>query len=66
MDQEKKELNEEVNATNEPIEKENNKRNVFNIIIGIATLLIALLGATFAYFSATARSKEDDVNVKSA
>ena len=43
-----------------------NKSNTFNLIIGIATLLIALLGATFAYFSATARSKENDVSVKSA
>ena len=45
---------------------ENNKTNTFNLIIGIATLLIALLGATFAYFSATARSAENDVTVKSA
>ena len=46
--------------------QENNKNNVFNIVIGVSTLLIAILGATFAYFSATARSKENDVNVKSA
>lgn len=44
----------------------NNKTNTFNLVIGIATLLIAILGATFAYFSATARSKENDVTVKSA
>lgn len=44
----------------------NNTTNTFNLIIGIATLLIALLGATFAYFSATARSAENDVTVKSA
>lgn len=44
----------------------NNKTNTFNLVIGIATLLIALLGATFAYFSATARSAENDVTVKSA
>lgn len=44
----------------------NNKTNTFNLIIGIATLLIAILGATFAYFSATARSAENDVTVKSA
>lgn len=43
-----------------------NKTNTFNLIIGISTLLIAILGATFAYFSATARSKENDVTVKSA
>ena len=45
---------------------ENKKSNLFNIIIGIATLLIAILGATFAYFSATATSAENDVNLKSA
>lgn len=44
----------------------NNKTNKFNLIIGIATLLIAILGATFAYFSATATSAENDVTVKSA
>lgn len=44
----------------------NNTTNVFNLIIGIATLLIAILGATFAYFSATAQSAENDVTVKSA
>lgn len=51
---------------NEQIEKKENRNNTFNIIIGVATLLIAILGATFAYFSATATSKENDVNVKSA
>ena len=47
-------------------EKFNNKTNTFNLVIGLATLLIAILGATFAYFSATAKSKENDVTVKSA
>ena len=42
------------------------KTQTFNLIIGIATLLIALLGATFAYFTATARSGEGEVTVKSA
>ena len=42
------------------------KTQTFNLIIGIATLLIALLGATFAYFTATARSAEGEVTVKSA
>lgn len=46
--------------------EEENKTSTFNLIIGIATLLIAILGATFAYFSATARSAENDVTVKSA
>ena len=42
------------------------KAQTFNLIIGIATLLIALLGATFAYFTATARSNTGEVTVKSA
>ena len=54
-----------VNAIN-PNNDLDNQTNKFNLVIGIATLLIALLGATFAYFSATARSKENDVTVKSA
>lgn len=54
------------NAINPSKNQNNNKSNVFNLVIGIATLLIALLGATFAYFSATARSAENDVTVKSA
>ena len=59
---------EEKNAINPNYEEQqsNNKTNIFNLVIGIATLLIALLGATFAYFSATARSEENDVTVKSA
>lgn len=44
----------------------NKKSQTFNLIIGIATLLIALLGATFAYFTATARSAEGEVTVRSA
>lgn len=55
-----------INPSNEYVKKENNATNAFNLIIGIATLLIAILGATFAYFSATARSAENDVTVKSA
>ncbi|MBR3162207.1 MAG: hypothetical protein IKF19_06720 [Bacilli bacterium] len=47
-------------------EKQQKRNNTFNIIIGVSTLIIAILGATFAYFSATATSKENDVNVKSA
>lgn len=62
-------MNEE-NLKNNNIPPEENqddkKNNLFNIILGISTLLIAILGATFAYFSATARSKENDVSLKSA
>ena len=42
------------------------KTQTFNLIIGVATLLIAIFGATFAYFTATARSGEGEVTVKSA
>ena len=55
-----------INPNNVNSNNENNATNTFNLIIGIATLLIAILGATFAYFSATARSAENDVTVKSA
>ncbi len=51
-------------ATNPSVN--NKKTQTFNLIIGVATLLIALLGATFAYFTATARSAEGEVTVKSA
>lgn len=54
----------ENNAINPSV---NNKKNqTFNLIIGIATLLIAIFGVTFAYFTATARSDEGEVMVKSA
>ncbi len=48
------------------IEKKQKRDNTFSIIIGVSTFLIAILGITFAYFSATASSNENDVNVKSA
>ena len=51
---------------NEGYNNINNASNTFNLIIGVATLLIAILGATFAYFSAKATSDENDVTVKSA
>lgn len=61
-----------MNKENEDTEKiffeeknANNNVNKFNLIIGISTLLIAILGATFAYFSATARD-ENVISVKSA
>ena len=50
----------------ETLNKKQKRDNTFNIIIGVSTLLIAILGATFAYFSATASSRENDVYVKSA
>lgn len=44
----------------------NKKTNAFNLIIGLATLLIAILGATFAYFTMTNGSKENEISVKSS
>ncbi len=44
----------------------NKKTNTFNLIIGLATLLIAILGATFAYFTMTNGSKENEISVKSS
>ncbi len=35
------------------MEEKNNKQGLFLVILGIATLVIAIAGATFAYFSAT-------------
>jgi len=39
---------------------------IFLGIIGVATLVVAIIGATFAYFSATAQSNADAVTVQSA
>ena len=35
-------------------EKKNNINNIFYAVIGVATLIISVIGATFAYFTATA------------
>lgn len=44
-----------------------NKRGseIFLGVVGVTTLLVAIIGATFAYFSATAKSANDAVNVAS-
>ena len=34
-------------------EKKNNGRGIFYGVIGVATLVVAIIGATFAYFTAT-------------
>ena len=34
-------------------ERENNKRGIFYGVIGVATLVVAVIGATFAYFTAS-------------
>ena len=50
------------------IENENkkDKRGIFLGIVGVLTLIVAIIGASFAYFSLNARSKEDAVKVKAA
>ena len=35
-------------------EQRNNGRGIFYGVIGVATLVVAIVGATFAYFTATA------------
>ena len=37
-------------------EKKNNGRGIFYGVIGVATLVVAIIGATFAYFTATANN----------
>ena len=44
------------------MENNNNGRGIFYGVIGVATLVVAIIGATFAYFSATAVSN-NAVNV---
>ncbi len=47
------------------MENKNNKRNTILLtIIGIATLLVAIVGATFAYFTATVTGNSEADNVK--
>ena len=47
-------------------EKMRKKSNTFNLVIGLATLLIEILGATFAYFTMTNGSKENEIAVRSS
>lgn len=43
--------------------EENNRKGpgVFYAVVGVATLVVAIIGATFAYFSAQASTKEGDI-----
>ena len=43
----------------------NNGKGIFYGVIGIATLIVAIVGATFAYFTATVQSDEGAINVTS-
>ena len=45
---------------------ENNGRGIFYGVIGVATLVVAIIGATFAYFSATAGSANDAITAGGA
>lgn len=47
-------------------ENKNDKRGIFLGIVGVLTLIVAIIGASFAYFSLNARSKDDAVKVKAA
>ena len=38
---------------------ENNGKGIFYGVIGVATLIVAIIGATFAYFTATAETEEN-------
>lgn len=42
----------------------NNGQTIFLSVIGIATLLVAIIGATFAYFTTQSQSVNNSVNVK--
>ena len=45
---------------------ENNGRGIFYGVIGVATLVVAIIGATFAYFSATAGSADNTIQASGA
>ena len=46
---------------------ENNRRGseIFLGVIGVATLVVAIIGATFAFFSASTNSDADAISVQS-
>lgn len=44
----------------------NKNRDIFYGVVAVATLIVALIGATLAYFSISAGSKENAVNAKAA
>ena len=47
------------------MENNNNGRGIFYGVIGVATLIVAIIGATFAYFSAQANSAENAIATNS-
>ena len=46
--------------------KDNKSRDIFYGVVAIATLIVAIVGATLAYFSISATSEEGAVNAKAA
>jgi len=47
------------------MENKNNGQGIFYGVIGVATLVVAIIGATFAYFSATANSDPAEITASS-
>ncbi|MGM9882188.1 MAG: hypothetical protein ACI31S_05030 [Bacilli bacterium] len=47
-------------------ERKEEKRGIFLGIIGVLTLIVAIIGASFAYFSINAKSKENALTVNAA
>lgn len=45
---------------------DNKSRDIFYGVVAVATLIVALVGATLAYFSLTATSEEGAINAKAA
>ena len=43
--------------------EENKSKGIFLGVVGVATLIVAIIGATFAWFSASVGSGENDVNL---
>lgn len=47
-------------------ERRNNGQGIFYAVIGVATLVVTIIGATFAFFSATTNSAPNAVNTSAA
>ena len=47
-------------------ERKNNGQGIFYAVIGVATLVVTIVGATFAYFSASANSNVNAIAAESA
>ena len=47
-------------------ERKNNGQGIFYAVIGVATLVVTIIGATFAFFTATASSNNDAISTGAA